>query len=70
MYLLVNFSRSLAEQSPYYEFLKKRNIEVIFCYEAYDDVIFLHLKQFNSHKLTSIEEELCEPDSKSDSPGT
>ncbi|XP_050495803.1 heat shock protein 75 kDa, mitochondrial [Bombus huntii] len=69
IYYLLAPNRSLAEQSPYYESLKKRNIEVIFCYEAYDDVIFLHLKQFNSHKLTSIEEELCEPDSKSDSPG-
>lgn len=43
---------------------------MLFCYEAHDDVIFLHLRQFNSHKLTSIEEELRESDSKSDSPGT
>ena len=70
MHLFFNFSRKLAEQSPYYESLKKRNIEVLFCYEAHDDVIFLHLRQFNSHKLTSIEEELRESDSKSDSPGT
>ncbi|XP_050576885.1 heat shock protein 75 kDa, mitochondrial [Bombus affinis] len=67
IYYLLAPSRSLAEQSPYYESLKKRNIEVLFCYEAYDDVIFLHLKEFNSHKLTSIEDELR--DSKCDSPG-
>ncbi|KAK1119803.1 hypothetical protein K0M31_012881 [Melipona bicolor] len=69
IYYLLAPNRKLAEQSPYYESLKKRNIEVLFCYEAHDDVIFLHLRQFNSRKLTSIEEELRESDSKSDSPG-
>ncbi|XP_076748817.1 TNF receptor associated protein 1 [Xylocopa sonorina] len=69
IYYLVAPSRNLAEQSPYYESLKKRNIEVLFCYEAHDDVIFLHLKQFNSHNLTSIEDDMREPDSKSDSSG-
>lgn len=43
---------------------------MLFCYEAHDDVIHLHLRQFKSHNLTSIEEEMREPDSsKSDSPG-
>ncbi|XP_017881598.1 heat shock protein 75 kDa, mitochondrial [Ceratina calcarata] len=69
IYYLLAPSRSLAEQSPYYESLKKRNIEVLFCYEAHDDVIFLHLRQFNSHNLTSIEENMREADSKSESPG-
>lgn len=63
-----NYSRQLAEQSPYYESLKKRNVEVLFCYEAYDDVIFLNLRKFKSHTLTSVEENLCESNSKSDSP--
>ncbi|XP_034195563.2 TNF receptor associated protein 1 [Osmia lignaria lignaria] len=67
---LVAPSRSLAEQSPYYESLKKRNIEVLFCYEAHDDVIFLHLRNYKSYTLTSIEEEMREADSsKSDSSG-
>ncbi|XP_071862072.1 TNF receptor associated protein 1 isoform X1 [Bombus fervidus] len=69
IYYLLAPSQNLAEQSPYYESLKKQNIEVLFCYDAYDDVIFLHLKQFKSYNLTSVEEELRESDSKSDSPG-
>ncbi|XP_012140839.1 TNF receptor associated protein 1 [Megachile rotundata] len=69
IYYLVAPSRSLAEQSPYYESLKKRNTEVLFCYEPHDDVIFLHLRQYKSHQLISIEEEIREADSsKSDSP--
>lgn len=66
--LYFNYSRQLAEQSPYYESLKKRNVEVLFCYEAYDDVIFLNLKKFKTYPLVSVEENLCESDSKSDSP--
>lgn len=70
IFVFYNFSRSLAEQSPYYESLKKRNIEVLFCYEAHDDVIFLHLRNYKSYALTSIEEDMREADSsKSDSPG-
>ncbi|PBC32216.1 heat shock protein 75 kDa, mitochondrial [Apis cerana] len=68
IYYLLAPSRQLAEQSPYYESLKKRNVEVLFCYEAYDDVIFLNLKKFKSYALVSVEENLCESDSKSDSP--
>ncbi|CAK9809798.1 Heat shock protein 75 kDa, mitochondrial [Anthophora quadrimaculata] len=69
IYYLLAPSRNLAEQSPYYEFLKKRNIEVLFCYEPHDDVIFMHLKQFKNFTLTSVEEDMLEESNKSDSPG-
>ncbi|XP_017789108.1 PREDICTED: heat shock protein 75 kDa, mitochondrial isoform X2 [Habropoda laboriosa] len=68
IYYLVAPSRNLAEQSPYYESLKKRNIEVLFCYEAHDDVIFMHLRQFKDLPLTSIEEDMRDDSNKSDSP--
>ncbi|CAK9825082.1 Heat shock protein 75 kDa, mitochondrial [Anthophora retusa] len=69
IYYLLAPSRNLAEQSPYYESLKKRNIEVLFCYEPHDDVIFMHLRQFKNFTLTSVEEDMLEQSSKSDSPG-
>lgn len=57
----VNFylrSRSLAEQSPYYEAMKKRNVEVLFCYEPYDELVLMQLGQYNSHPMTSVEKEM------------
>lgn len=57
--LLFNFfSRALAEQSPYYESFKKRNFEVLFCYEPYDELVLMQLGQYNSRFLTSVEKEL------------
>lgn len=52
------YSRTLAEQSPYYESLKKRNIEVLFCYESYDELVLMHLKQYKSNFLMSVEKEM------------
>ncbi|XP_032678613.1 heat shock protein 75 kDa, mitochondrial [Odontomachus brunneus] len=58
IYYLSAPSRVLAEQSPYYESLKKRNIEVLFCYEPYDELVLMHLKQYKSNFLTSVEKEM------------
>ncbi|EZA55266.1 hypothetical protein DMN91_004757 [Ooceraea biroi] len=58
IYYLSAPSRALAEQSPYYESLKKRNIEVLFCYEPYDELVLMHLKQYKSNFLTSVEKEM------------
>ncbi|XP_046835831.1 heat shock protein 75 kDa, mitochondrial [Vespa crabro] len=58
IYYLSAPSRTLAEQSPYYESLKKRNLEVLFCYEPYDELVLMHLRQFNSHNLVSVEKEM------------
>lgn len=51
-------SRTLAEQSPYYESLKKRNVEVLFCYEPYDELVLMHLRQYKTNLLTSAEKEM------------
>ncbi|CAL7945192.1 unnamed protein product [Xylocopa violacea] len=69
IYYVIVPNRDLAENSPYYESLKKRNIEVLFSYKAHDDIVFITLKQFRSHDFTCIMEDIDEPDSKSDSPG-
>ncbi|XP_018345114.1 PREDICTED: heat shock protein 75 kDa, mitochondrial [Trachymyrmex septentrionalis] len=58
IYYLSAPSRSLAEQSPYYESLKKRNIEVLFCYEPYDELVLMHLRQYKTNFLTSVEKEM------------
>ncbi|XP_034945368.1 heat shock protein 75 kDa, mitochondrial [Chelonus insularis] len=58
IYYLAAPSRQLAEQSPYYESFKKRNYEVLFCYEPYDELVLVHLGRFNSRFLTSVEKEM------------
>ncbi|KAK2579813.1 hypothetical protein KPH14_008692 [Odynerus spinipes] len=58
IYYLSAPNRTLAEQSPYYESLKKRNVEVLFCYEPYDELVLMHLRQYNSHNLVSVEKEM------------
>lgn len=51
-------SRELAETSPYYESLKKRDIEVLFCYEMYDELVLLELKEFGGRALVSVENDM------------
>lgn len=50
-------SRELAQTSPYYESLKKRDVEVLFCYEMYDELVLLELKEFGGKRLVSVENE-------------
>ncbi|XP_059483061.1 heat shock protein 75 kDa, mitochondrial isoform X2 [Neocloeon triangulifer] len=58
IYYLAAPSRALAEASPYYEAIKKKDIEVLFCYEPYDELVLMQLRQFDSKNLTSIEREM------------
>lgn len=51
-------SRQLAESSPYYESLRKRNLDVLFCYESYDELVLMQLQEFDKKKLTSVEKEM------------
>lgn len=55
---LIFYSRQLAETSPYYESLKKRNLEVLFCYEMYDELVLLELKEFGRRSLVSVENDM------------
>jgi len=68
IYYLNAPSRQLAENSPYFEALKSKDVEVIFCYEAYDELVLMQLAEFDKKKLTSVEKEMRqEPeDSKED----
>ncbi|XP_045526488.1 heat shock protein 75 kDa, mitochondrial [Pieris brassicae] len=58
IYYLAAPSRELAQSSPYYESLKKREVEVLFCYEMYDELVLLELKEFNGRNLVSVENDM------------
>ncbi|KAH1019196.1 hypothetical protein HUJ04_009050 [Dendroctonus ponderosae] len=51
-------SRTLAESSPYYESLKKKKQEVLFCYEPYDELVLMQLQQFQGYRLISVEKDM------------
>lgn len=58
IYYLVAPSRVLAESSPYYEALKKKDVEVLFCFEPYDELNLMMLRQFDKYNLMSVEKEM------------
>ncbi|XP_017837620.2 heat shock protein 75 kDa, mitochondrial [Drosophila busckii] len=58
IYYLAAPNRVLAESSPYYESLKKRNELVLFCYEPYDELVLMQLQQFKNKNLVSVEKEM------------
>lgn len=58
IYYLSAPSRTLAEVSPYQEGMAKKDVEVLFCYEPYDELVLLQLRQFAKNQLTSVEKVL------------
>lgn len=58
IYFLAAPSRHLAETSPYFEALQKRDVEVLFLYEPYDELVLMNLAQYDRKNLRSIENEL------------
>ena len=56
----VNFSRELAERSPYLEAIEKDDIEVLFLYEPYDELVLMNMGAFDNKFLKSIENEVKE----------
>jgi TNF receptor-associated protein 1 len=37
---------------------RKRNLEVLFCYESYDELVLMQLMEFDKKKVTSVEKEM------------
>ncbi|XP_045606054.1 LOW QUALITY PROTEIN: heat shock protein 75 kDa, mitochondrial [Procambarus clarkii] len=70
IYYLAAPSRELAETSPYFEALKKRNVEVLFCYEPYDEVVLMQLREFTNRKIVSVEKEMRQDKETVDYEGT
>lgn len=56
----------MAESSPYYESLKAKQQEVLFCYEPYDELVLMQLQQFNGYKLISVEKDMRDDKAASD----
>ena len=44
--VLLPFSRQLAEFSPYFEAMKKRDVEVLFLYEPFDELVLYYKMSF------------------------
>uniref|UniRef100_A0A672S315 TNF receptor-associated protein 1 n=1 Tax=Sinocyclocheilus grahami TaxID=75366 RepID=A0A672S315_SINGR len=55
IYYLCAPNRHLAEQSPYFEAMKQKDMEVLFCFEQFDELTLLHLREFDRKKLISVE---------------
>ncbi|KFP34542.1 hypothetical protein N325_07791, partial [Colius striatus] len=58
IYYLCAPSRHLAQHSPYFEAMKKKDMEVLFCYEQFDELTLLHLREFDKKKLISVETDI------------
>ncbi|CAH8854859.1 unnamed protein product [Trichobilharzia szidati] len=62
IYFLAAPSRQLAENSPYLEAARKKHpdIEVLFLYEPYDELVLMQLNQYDKKTLTSVETMIAE----------
>ena len=58
IYYLAAPSRQLAESSPYFEALREKEVEILFCYEPYDELVLMQLQQFDKKNMTSVEKEM------------
>ncbi|KAL1110507.1 hypothetical protein AAG570_008035, partial [Ranatra chinensis] len=63
-------SRVLAENSPYLEAFREKNVDVLFCYEPHDELVLVYLKKFMNYKLLSVETELRNQSVSSNKPDT
>jgi TNF receptor-associated protein 1 len=49
-------SREAAEKSPYYGVFKSKGMEVLLCYDTYDDMLLMNLNNFNGKPIKSAEQ--------------
>ncbi|HEY3756735.1 MAG TPA: molecular chaperone HtpG [Opitutaceae bacterium] len=55
IYYLIGANRAAIEAGPYVEGFKARNIEVLFCYEAVDEYVMNHVREFEGKKLMAAD---------------
>ncbi|XP_033742457.1 heat shock protein 75 kDa, mitochondrial-like isoform X1 [Pecten maximus] len=67
IYFLSAPNRELAEQSPYLEALQARDVEVLFLYEPYDELVLMNLGQYDKKFFKSIENEMTNDTADTDS---
>ncbi|CAH8590241.1 TNF receptor-associated protein 1, mitochondrial, variant 2 [Schistosoma haematobium] len=72
IYFLSSPNRQLAESSPYLEAVRKKDpdIEVLFLYEPYDELVLMQLSQYDKKTLTSIESMIADDMANTDSVGS
>ena len=66
IYYLIAPHRKAAESSPYYEGLKAKNLEVLFCYDPADSFLMENLMRFEEKDLKSAEQAEISIDQTSD----
>ena len=49
-------SKNLNYQLIFFHFQEK-DVDVLFCYESYDELVLMQLQQFDQKRLTSVEKE-------------
>lgn len=60
IYFLSAPNRELAERSPYLEALQKKDVEVLFLFEPYDELVLMNLGQYDKKFFKSIENEMTD----------
>ncbi len=55
IYCLMAPNRAAAESSPYYEVFRERKFEVLFLYDAWDEFVMDHLREFDGKPLKAAE---------------
>ena len=40
-----------------YLYFQEKDVDVLFCYESYDELVLMQLQQFDQKRLTSVEKE-------------
>lgn len=55
IYYLAAPNRELAENSPYFEAFKLKNMTVLFCYDSYDELLLMQLRSFMGKSIISVE---------------
>ncbi len=55
IYCLMAPNREAAEASPYYEVFRERKFEVLFLYDAWDEFVMEHLREFDGKPLKAAE---------------
>merc|ERR1712018_586927 len=61
-------NRQQAENSPYYEILKNKDTEVLFCYDSYDDMAMMQLQNFDGKPIMAAESVVSMDENQSKAP--
>lgn len=69
IYYIVAPSRKFAEESPYFEAFKNRDIEVIFLYQSVDEFVMGAIQNFKGYEIQSCEQSDIKADDSQKQPG-